>query len=179
MTDLNKMRKGNLRIMQSILDAAGNGSLTTQQMADFDAAEARVKDIDKQMKRSNSMIENRGVGGGKRPGEGMSVYTGDDRTEGKPFEMLRPDQSFTAWAKRRGIGAKQGTDRDINRYWAERAGLARPTIESSTRALGEDTPSGPGAAQAIVPQGWANSFIDLARPKLLMGRAGATFFPME
>src|SRR5579859_4594328 len=108
-------------------------------------------------------------------------YKGDARTEGRVGELLNPDQSVATWARRaaaNGVpGARNdGTDRDWNRYWAERMGLASPSIE--TRAMGEDTASGAGAGQAVVPQQWSTSFIDLLRPNLIITRAGAQVLPM-
>jgi HK97 family phage major capsid protein len=118
----------------------------------------------------------------KRRDKGTKGYAGDARTEGHAGELLAPDQSMTTWTQRAaangvdGVRRNEGTDRDWNRYWAERMGLASPSIE--TRALGEDTSSGAGAGQAIVPQVWSTSFIDLLRPNLLVTRAGANVLPM-
>jgi HK97 family phage major capsid protein len=112
---------------------------------------------------------------------GKTPYRGDERTEGKPNELLSPDQSFATWAKRaaengvRGTTAS-GTDRDVNRYWAERMGLSKPTME--TRTLGEDTTSGSGAGQSIVPIEFSTTFIDIIRPKLILSQAGVQMMPM-
>lgn len=98
-------------------------------------------------------------------------------------ETLSPAQSIAEWRSRalsngvEGLGKDQGTDRDMNRYWAERVGIRPATVE--TRAMGEDISSGAGAGQAIVPQEWSASFIDLLRAKLVLSDAGITTLPMQ
>ena len=97
-------------------------------------------------------------------------------------EVLSADQSVAEWRQRamsngvEGLGKGEGTDRDMNAYWAERCGIRRPSIE--TRALGEDTSSGAGAGQAIVPQQWSTTFVDLLRSKLVLSKAGVSTLPM-
>jgi HK97 family phage major capsid protein len=117
--------------------------------------------------------ETRGAiaGNGKRAGE----------IQGVPGEILKPGQSLAEWHRRaaeNGVEGvrRAGTDIDWNAYWAQRAGLARPGAEM--RALGEDTASGAGAAQAIVPQEWSTTFVDLLRAKLVLSQAGMSTLPM-
>lgn len=69
---------------------------------------------------------------------------------------------------------RQGHDRDLNRYWAERMGLAGPSIE--TRALLEDTA---GSAQAITPQAWQADYVDVLLPNTFLGKVGANVVPMS
>ena len=109
------------------------------------------------------------------------IRKGARSVHGNPFELLGPDQSMEEWhgkALANGVPGvrNDGTDRDMNRYWQERFGFAPRSIE--TRALGEDTSSAAGAGQAIVPQAWSTSFIDLARANLVAGPAGVTTMPM-
>jgi HK97 family phage major capsid protein len=119
---------------------------------------------------------------GETRGGGASAARAPGEIQGQANELLRPDQSVSEWRSRAmengvdGLGRRQGTDRDLNRYWAERIGIAPRSIE--TRALGEDTASGAGAAQAIVPQEWSTSFIDLLRSKLVLSAAGVSTMPM-
>lgn len=103
-------------------------------------------------------------------------YTQDAQVLGVKNEILPPQMSVEAWSRKRSHG-NTGTDRDLNRYIAERMGLVRPSIE--TRALGEDTTSGPGSGSAIVPQQWSTSFIDIIRPNLALTNCGISTLPMQ
>ncbi|MGD0067841.1 MAG: phage major capsid protein [Streptosporangiaceae bacterium] len=67
----------------------------------------------------------------------------------------------------------QGTDRDLNRWWGERLGFAKPTLES--RALLEDTP---GSLQAATPQEWNANYIDVLLPQTILGKVNAVTVPM-
>jgi HK97 family phage major capsid protein len=124
---------------------------------------------------ANAAPDTRGVKTGRttpQPGEIRGVAN----------EVLSPGQSVSEWRRKalaNGANAdvrNDGTDRDLNAYWAERCGLKAPSIES--RALGEDTTSGAGAGQAIVPQEWSTGFIDLLRAKLVLSQAGMSTMPM-
>lgn len=93
-------------------------------------------------------------------------------------EPIRKGQSVAEWFKRaakNGAIKHNGTDRDVERYWAERFGFERPSVES--RALGEGTISGSGAGSAVVPDVWSASFIDLLRARLVL--PDATIVPMS
>lgn len=141
-----------------------NGEATDDQRSEYDRMTARYRSED--VKRRYSQRE----------------ASSGPEVRGVRNEVLSPDQSVSEWRSRaiqngmEGLGRNQGTDRDLNAYWAERAGLRRPTIES--RALGEDTTSGSGAGSAVVPQQWSTDFIDLLRSKLVLSRAGVSTMPM-
>lgn len=139
-------------------------------------AEQREFDkLDMEVSRATMEPDHRGVKTGKSEPRAGEI-------QGRPNELLSPSQSLSEW-RRRAVENKvpgilsDGTDRDLNRYWAERCGLVMPTMES--RVLGEDTSSGAGAGQAIVPQEWSTSFIDLLRAKLVLSDAGITTMPMH
>jgi HK97 family phage major capsid protein len=97
---------------------------------------------------------------------------------GNAFEKLSPGQSVAEWHRKavaNGTIRSNGTDRDIERYWSERLGFKAASVES--RALGEGTTSGSGAAAAVVPDVWAADFIDLLRARLVL--PDATIMPMS
>lgn len=106
-------------------------------------------------------------------GDKRNGYTAE--VEGREHEVLRPDQSMAEWYAKR--NSKTAHDVDWDAYWGQRMGLRAPGAE--LRALGEDTSSGGGAGQAVVPQEWSTSFVDLLRPQLVITRAGASLMPME
>lgn len=170
---LKERRERTFGRMSALNDLINSGrKLTPGERDEWDKLERDLRSIDATIKLRKDA---------KRRSKGAKGYAGDSRTEGRVGELLAPDQSLAAWTQRaaaNGVsGARnEGTDRDWNRYWAERMGLASPSIE--TRALGEDTSSGSGAGQAIVPQQWSTSFIDLLRPNLIVTRAGAQVLPM-
>jgi HK97 family phage major capsid protein len=97
---------------------------------------------------------------------------------GNAFEKLSAGQSVAEWHRKavaNGHIRSNGTDRDIERYWQERFGFKAASVES--RALGEGTSSGSGAAAAVVPDVWAADFIDLLRANLVL--PDATIMPMS
>jgi len=169
---LKERRQRTFGRLTSLMDAVNSGRrLTPGEKDEWKTLERDISAIDATVK----------VRKDSKRGKGAKGYRGDARTEGRAGELLKPDQSVATWAQRaaaNGVaGARNdGTDRDWDRYWAERMGLASPSIE--TRAIGEDTSSGAGAGQAIVPQQWSTSFIDLLRPNLIVTRAGAQVLPM-
>jgi HK97 family phage major capsid protein len=193
--NLKEQRVEAWQTMTTLVEKMENGrKLTRTEVDDFDAAQMKYQYLGHELdlvekyeagpKSKQDLASQRGLGrtyNADRPGVPVNPYTGDSRTEGYENEPLRPDQSMSEWRSRalengvKGV-RNDGTDRDMNRYWAERMGLSKPTIE--TRALQEDISSGVGAAQAIVPQQWSTDFIDAIRPRLLMSQAGATILPL-
>lgn len=149
---------------------AENRGLKVAESERFDALDREWHEA----RMSGSHTETRGVSApsSDRP-EG---YTGDTEVRGQVGEILRSDQSVSAWLEKRRNG-NVAHDVDWNAYWAQRMGLRKPGLEM--RALGEDTSSGNGAGNAVVPVEYSTSFIDLLRPALVIGRAGCSVMPME
>jgi HK97 family phage major capsid protein len=154
--------------MRTLADIADSRSLTPAEREEFHKLSRQSKDI-------ASTIEVRREA--KRGGKG--IWKGDSRTKGEPGEVLGSDQSMATWARRaraNGTLRNDGADRDINRYWQERFGLASPSIE--TRALEESISSGAGAGAALVPIEYSTTFVDLLRSKLIIHNAGCSMLPM-
>jgi HK97 family phage major capsid protein len=157
---LKEARKAKLEEMTTLANQvkAAARSFTADERSRFTKLDSEVKDLD-QVIATKKNIAKRESG------------AGDAQIEGRPFELLASDQSVSAWHSRAAANGvdgvrNEGTDRDLNRYWAERLGLAPRSAE--TRALGEDTA---GSGQAIVPQVWSTSFIDVLRPNLVLSDA--------
>jgi HK97 family phage major capsid protein len=68
----------------------------------------------------------------------------------------------------------ESRDFDLNAYWGQKLGLARPGAES--RALGEDTG---GSGQAITPQSWVADYVDVLLPNTILGKVGARTVMMD
>src|SRR5207247_958431 len=70
------------------------------------------------------------------------------KIEGKPNEAIPPGcmRTWLDRAVQNGVMPNQGSDRDLNRYFGEKMGFAKPTMES--RTLLEDTA---GSGQALSP----------------------------
>jgi HK97 family phage major capsid protein len=149
--------------------------LTAEEKRDLNANLADLDASEMAGIRTNADIETRGVytgPGTPRP----AAYTADNAVEGRTGELLRPDQSMSSWLEKR-KGKTLAHDVDWNAYWAQRMKLTRPGAE--LRALGEDTASGAGAGQPIVPQEWSTTFVDILRPNLVVGQAGCSILPLE
>jgi HK97 family phage major capsid protein len=184
--ELRERKELHLSKAKEIVDTVkreGRNGFTADERKTLDFHMAKLDELDKVhvTEGSNMTVETRGTATDRTAALPEHRYTGDDSIEGKPYEMLRPDQSFNEWRRRAAENKVEGahneaTDVDWNAYWAQRMGLSKPGLE--LRALGEDTTSGSGAAQAIVPQIWSTGFIDLIRPNLILHRAGATLMPM-
>lgn len=146
------------------------------------------------LKRDLDSIDNKLAGLKNEKSDTRGVTPGNKRgkrnIEGGAGEQIRSGQ-FGSWLKRARendvhitAGTKesgyhdvslrnQGTDRDLNRWWGERLGFAKPTMES--RALLEDTV---GSLQAATPQEWNANYIDVLLPQTVLGRVGAVSVPM-
>lgn len=163
--------------------------LTAVEAAEFDRLDGNVKQLGKLAgivnEDSSGYVDTRGSSYDR-------AATGP--VEGRANEPVRPGQvrewfdkaqrnnvGFTTGSRESGYRpvslASQGTDRDLNRYWAERMGVARGSVE--TRTLGEDTSSGSGAAQAITPQSWVADYVDVLLPNTILGQVGAKVVPMS
>lgn len=98
---------------------------------------------------------------------------------GEPNEVIKAGQSVAEWHRKaienRVPGVRNdGTDRDYERMWAEKFGLASRSAE--TRTLEESVTSGSGAGNATVPESWSTTFVDLLRPRLVL--SDASILPM-
>jgi HK97 family phage major capsid protein len=125
---------------------------------------------------------------GVRSLEKKRAKRANDGIEGRPAEVLNRGQSMQEWTRRaaeNGVewspaensGRSQRVvywDNDqLNEYWGQRMGFARPGAE--LRALGEDTT---GSGLAITPQSWTASYIDYLYPQTVAGKLGVSRVPM-
>lgn len=194
MIDRNEYRQKRanaLKMMGDIVAKADSEhrNLDADERSEFDRLEANAKQLGKlagiAAEDRSAPVDTRGM---------FSPRDGAAGVEGRANEAVRPGQ-VREWfdkAQRNNVGfttgsqesgyrpvslASQGTDRDLNRYWAERMGVARGSVE--TRVLGEDTSSGSGAAQAITPQSWIADYVDVLLPNTILGKVGAKVVPMS
>ncbi|HEY2578418.1 MAG TPA: phage major capsid protein [Streptosporangiaceae bacterium] len=155
--------------MRAIVDVSDGRSMTPAERDEMETLSRNHRDL------AHTIRVRKDAQRGAKAGS----WKGDSRTEGKPNELLGADQSIATWAKRakaNGNIRNDGTDRDLNRYWQERFGLASPSAE--TRALEESVTSGSGAGAAIVPIEYSTHFVDLLRAKLIVHNAGCSMLPM-
>ena len=102
---------------------------------------------------------------------------------GEPHEPVAPGKMREWFRKAQENGVRdayghklsaEGRDFDLNAYWGQRLGFAKPGAEM--RALAEDTG---GSAQAITPQSWTSDFVDVLLPNTIMGKVGARQVAMD
>lgn len=178
--------------MAAIMEKASgeNRSLTVREAADYDKKEAELGRIDAELKRVAGYNERSQPAVPGVETRGVSLGREMPEVDGRVNEAVRPGQirrwydravendvTITAGTRESGYTPRslraQGTDRDLNRYWAERMGIATQTIES--RALLEDTS---GSALAITPQSWVADYVDVLLPNTILGKVGAQVVPM-
>ena len=159
------------------------GNLTKQENKQVADLLDEVEEIDTQIARAkNDHLDTRGdKSDPKRGKRNIEGRTGEQIRSGQFGTWLdrarENDVHITAGTKKSGYHdvplRSQGTDRDLNQWWAERLGFAKPTLES--RALLEDTA---GSLQAATPQEWNANYIDVLLPQTILGRVGAVAVPM-
>lgn len=162
-------------------------SLTNAETREVDALVADIDVSDLAEGRRAGDFETRGG----MPAAGSSrVSRTAGAIEGRANEAVKPGRvrewydrafennvSITVGSRQSGYAPmslrSQGSDRDNNRYWGERLGLASQTVES--RALLEDTSN---SALAITPQSWVADYVDVLLPNTILGQVGAQVVPM-
>ena len=117
----------------------------------------------------------------------------NDRIEGRPHEVLTRDQSQVEWVKRaaeNGVVLQSSPDAaprrvvyhdesQLNEYWGSRIGRElgwNVRNGAPVSGLGEDIPTGTGAAQAIVPQAWSAQVVEYLLPYAVAGQLGISRF---
>jgi HK97 family phage major capsid protein len=164
--------------MKTIVDTAKgeDRSLSDVERNEFDSLERKYSAFDAPETRGVGADDSRRAPGG---------------VEGRANEPIKPGQmrewfdkavqnnvSMTVGSRQTGYQPRtlrsEGTDRDLNRYFGEVMGFAKPTVES--RALLEDTS---GSALAITPQSWVADYVDVLLPNTILGRVGAQIVPMS
>jgi HK97 family phage major capsid protein len=191
MTDIDRSAyreqyKRHLGTMEAMLTKAKSEkrSFTVGEAAEFDRLDRVLGELGKHTGDSRSgtdAFDTHGVPTGRanpavegRTNEAVKV--GDVRTWYN--RAVDNDLSFTAGTRESGYAPvslrSQGTDRDLNRFWGERFGIARPSMES--RSLLEDTS---GSALAITPQSWVADYVDVLLPNTILGKTGAQVVPMS
>lgn len=149
----------------------GRSSLTPEERSEF------VRLDDELSVYETRDIDTRGVNtsGRREPAAGeIRGELGEPVAAGKAREWYRKAQENGV---RDAHGVKlssHGTDVDLNAYWGQRFGFAKPGAEM--RALGEDTA---GSAQAITPQAWSPEFVDVLLPNTIVGKVGARHVMMD
>jgi hypothetical protein len=175
MSYLKDLRADRKKAMAEMSTIIARGQLSNADRERFDSLKLTVGSIDS---RISSLVNNTPDDRGRMPGRTRErkAWKNDKRTEGRANEPLGRGQSYSEWFRKAqennvsvpvgdGYGQRtvslrnEGTDRDLNRYWGERLGFCKPSVES--RALGEDTV---GSGQAIAPQAWTAQFIDVLLP---------------
>jgi hypothetical protein len=112
------------RRMDRCLNAMDKISLkthpTTEDRQTFDELELQVQELRRVIDGGDPV--SRGISP-QQQRKAIKSYKGDKRTTGGKYELLRPDQSISGWAAKRGFGASQGSERDLNAFWAQRMGV--------------------------------------------------------
>jgi HK97 family phage major capsid protein len=194
--DMKEQRAAAWDVMKAIVEKAQaeKRGLTPSEAIEYDKRDAEIdaltKDLDPRFAKFDArnaaaanVAETRGVCDDSRRTPGS--------VEGRTNEPIKPGQmrewynkavqnnvSMTVGSRTSGETPRtlrsQGTDRDLNRYFAEAIGFAKPTVES--RALLEDTS---GSSLAITPQSWVADYVDVLLPNTILGRVGAQVVPMS
>jgi hypothetical protein len=180
--ELKSQYRAKTRRMAELTSLMSERKLTTREREEFSELRQACDSIDNKLAGLDSP-DYRGV---TAPGN-----RGKRDIEGRAGEQIRAGQ-FGSWLKRAQdndvhitAGTKasgyhdvslrnQGTDRDLNRWWGERLGPAKETVES--RALLEDTA---GSLQAATPQEWNANYIDVLLPQTILGKVNAVTVPMS
>ena len=163
--------------MSAIMDGAEGRKLTEDERREFDTLDAEAKR--RAATRGQEPTDTRGVITGKRESQpyGAPEVRGELNEPipvGRAMEWYRKAQENGVRDSRGVPMSAQGTDVDLNAYWGQRLGFAKPGAEM--RALGEDTT---GSGQAITPQAWSSSYVDVLLPATIMGAVGARTVMMD
>ena len=177
--------------MTAVMEKLDKGkNVTVDERKTFDGGEKRLQEIERDLD-----LIHKFNGHEDEIGRSMAGKRAADpeipEVEGRPNEILSRGQSVRQWfdrAQENGVTvtfgetnknpyqrklSSEGRDRDLNRFWGEKLGLATPSVES--RGLLEDTG---GSAQAITPQAWVSDYIDVLLPNTILGQVGARVVPM-
>jgi HK97 family phage major capsid protein len=152
----------------------GHNSLSKVERARFDDLKADIESIDNRIAGADVNIPD--VNANRRPGMSKKLAKRAANIQGKPNEAIPPG-CMRVWLERaiaNGVMPNQGSDRDLNRYFGEKMGFAKPSMES--RTLLEDTA---GSGQALSPTEYLADVIDVLLPNTLMGRLGFNVIPMQ
>ena len=167
-------RREMLARMQAILDGAKGRNLTEAERNEFDSLETKLAI-------ANAPDVRGGTGPAeRRPGE----------IQGSPVEEIRGGQGFTEYVRRaaeNGVSVQshpgatprrmEWRDREyLNEYAGALLGFNKKSSVATRAALGEDTSSGSGAAQAIAPQAWTAQIIEYLLPNSVSAQLGVSFF---
>jgi len=164
------MRQRNVTRMGELADKR---NLTEGEKAEFDACEARVREIDA----TTRSYDNIGISGSRSHGDAPEL-------RGEPNESIPAGRTMREWitaAAANGVTmtSDEGRqskveDRDadyLNAWWGQKLGFA----QRESRALAED---GASSGQSIVPQVWQADFVDFLYANSVHGALGVTRFPM-